>query len=41
MGTLPLLTKEFVFSNSFAGELETPQHRKLSYECVLHPAARS
>ena len=38
MGTLPLLGKEFVFSDSFACELETPQHRKLSCECALHTA---
>ena len=33
MGTLPLRSKEFVFSDYFACELKTPDGRKLSYEC--------
>ena len=37
MGTLPLRSKEFAFSDSFACELETPDHRKLSYECRCNP----
>jgi len=32
MGTLPLRSQEFAFTDSFACELETPDHRKLSYE---------
>ena len=35
MGTLPLHAKEFAFTDYFACELETPEHRKLSYECRL------
>jgi hypothetical protein len=35
MGTLPLRSKEFAFTDYFACELETPDHRKLSYECNL------
>ena len=34
-GTLPLRTKEFAFTDTFACELETPEHAKLSYECRL------
>lgn len=40
MGTLPLLSKEFLFTEYFACELETPDHSKLSFECRLrhsHP----
>ena len=35
MGTLPLRSKEFLFTEYFACELETPDRRKLSYECRL------
>jgi len=35
MGTLPLRSPEFIFSDYFACELETPDRRKLSYECKL------
>ena len=35
MGTLPLRTKEFAFTDYFACELETPEHSKLLYECKL------
>lgn len=35
MGTLPLRSKGFAFTDYFACELETPDHRKLSYECNL------
>jgi len=35
MGTVPLLTKEFQFTDYFACELETPEHTKLSLECTL------
>lgn len=35
MGTVPLLTKEFQFSNYFACELEAPGHGKLSLQCTL------
>ena len=35
MGTVPLLAKEFQFSNYFACELETPASAKLSLECRL------
>lgn len=35
MGTLPLRWKEFAFTDYFGCELETPDHRKLSYECRL------
>jgi Protein of unknown function (DUF2848) len=35
MGTLPLRSKEFAFTDYFACELETPDRRKLSYECNL------
>ncbi|MCZ6752230.1 MAG: DUF2848 family protein [Acidobacteria bacterium] len=35
MGTLPLRSKEFAFTDYFGCELETPDHRKLSYECRL------
>ena len=35
MGTLPLCSKEFAFTDYFACELETFDHRKLSYECRL------
>jgi hypothetical protein len=35
MGTLPLLAREFAFTDYFACELETPGHHKLSYECKL------
>jgi 4-hydroxyphenylacetate 3-monooxygenase len=35
MGTLPLRRKEFAFTDYFACELETPDRRKLSYECNL------
>jgi Protein of unknown function (DUF2848) len=42
MGTVPLLTKEFQFTDYFACELETPAHKKLSLECRLNRAqARS
>lgn len=33
MGTLPLRSKEFAFTDYFACELETPDHRKLTDEC--------
>ena len=36
MGTLPLRSKEFLFTEYFACELETLDHSKLSYECKLH-----
>jgi len=35
MGTVPLRSKEFLFTDYFACELETPGHGKLSYECRL------
>lgn len=35
MGTVPLLAKEFLFTDYFACELETPGHAKLSLECTL------
>jgi hypothetical protein len=35
MGTLPLLAKEFAFTDYFAGEMETPAHSKLAYHCTL------
>ncbi len=35
MGTLPLLSKEFLFTDYFGCELELPEHSKLSYECRL------
>lgn len=35
MGTVPLRSKEFWFTDYFACELETPGHGKLSYECRL------
>ena len=35
MGTLPLLAKEFAFTDYFACEMETPSHSKLSYRCRL------
>ena len=35
MGTVPLLSKEFLFTDYFACELETPEHSKLSLECKL------
>jgi hypothetical protein len=35
MGTLPLRSKEFAFTDYFACELETPDRRKLTYECRL------
>ena len=35
MGTVPLLSKEFSFSDYFQCELETPQGSKLSYRCNL------
>ncbi|MGH9786264.1 MAG: DUF2848 family protein [Terriglobia bacterium] len=35
MGTLPLRSKEFAFSDYFTCELETPDRRKLAYECRL------
>ncbi len=35
MGTLPLCSKEFSFSEYFCCEMETPQHARLSYECTL------
>jgi len=35
MGTLPLCTKEFSFSEYFACELETPDQLKLSCECRI------
>ncbi len=38
MGTVPLLTKEFSFSDHFACELETPLHEKLTYSCRLQRA---
>jgi hypothetical protein len=34
-GTVPLLAKEFLFTDYFACELETPDRRKLSLECTL------
>lgn len=33
MGTVPLRAREFAFTDYFACELETPDGRKLSYEC--------
>jgi 4-hydroxyphenylacetate 3-monooxygenase len=33
MGTLPLRSKEFAFTDYFACELATPDGRKLAYEC--------
>ena len=35
MGTLPLCTNEFSFSEYFSCELETPEHSKLTYECRI------
>jgi uncharacterized protein DUF2848 len=35
MGTVPLLTKDFQFTDYFACELETPEHAKLALECTL------
>ena len=35
MGTLPLRSKEFAFTDYFACEIETPDRRKLSHECKL------
>ena len=35
MGTFPLRTKEFAFTDYFACELETPEHSKILYECRL------
>jgi hypothetical protein len=35
MGTVPLLFKEFSFSDYFECELEAPQGSKLSYRCTL------
>ena len=35
MGTLPLCSQEFSFTDYFACELETPEHTKLTYECRL------
>lgn len=35
MGTLPLHSPQFLFTDYFACELETPQHSRLSCECRL------
>jgi hypothetical protein len=35
MGTLPLLAKEFAFTDYFACEMETPTQSKLAYQCKL------
>ena len=41
MGTVPLLSKQFLFTDYFGCEIETPKHAKLSYECRLrHSDAR-
>lgn len=39
MGTLPLRTKEFQFTDYFACEAETPSGLKLSYQCKLRNTA--
>jgi Protein of unknown function (DUF2848) len=35
LGTVPLLGKEFAFTDYFACELETAEHKKISLECSL------
>jgi len=35
MGTLPLVAKEFAFTDYFACEMETPARLKLSYQSRL------
>ena len=35
LGTVPLLSKEFLFTDYFACELETPDRSKISLECKL------
>lgn len=39
MGTLPLQSKEFAFTDCFACELEAPGFGKLSYECRIRRQA--